>query len=162
MRRNSSDKKDIIVISEFFLLIIYQVVTSIYGFLTPLLGICFCYLVVLKTQASKQFKKDETQFYLLVLYIIFIELNKGFYLFSSLITLFLFFEFFSEWINSLFKNINFKISAYVISGYVGIYGINNLFAYILNEDFFHLGFEYIFYICSDILLSIMILGDRKI
>ncbi len=143
-----------------FFLIIYQMATSLYPLLSPLMGFMFCYLVFLVDDEIKTKDEDEVVKYLAFLYLIFIDLNKGFYLFSGVIAFLIFYYIFSEWVNTSIKCKNCVIFVFVASGYLSIFGINNLIAYILNEDFFEFGFEYGIYILFDFLLTVVYYKDR--
>ncbi len=162
MRRDSISKKNIISFKGFIFLIIYQILTSLYVYLTPLIGASFCYLVLNK-ERERNTHIDLTSYrYLVLSYLVFADLNKGFYLFSGVIFFYLFYYIFAEWLQTSFKCKNCVIIAYVASGYFGIFGINNLLAYMLNETFFSFGWEYGVYIISDIVISIVMLKDKML
>lgn len=162
MRRNSTSKKHIIPLGTILFLILYQILTSLYVYLTPLVGLFFCYLIFNKEEERKTRIDLAFPRYMVFLYLIFADLSKGFYLFSSVIFFYIFYNLFVEWLQTSFKCKNCVIVAYVVSGYLGIFGLNNLLAYILNENFFTFGWEYGLYIFSDVLLAIIVFRDKII
>ncbi len=153
-------KKSFISFKWVFFLILYQIIASLYTIFSPLIGFMFCYLIFLTDDELKTHQEDEAKKYLAFLYLIFIELNKGFYLFSGMISFFIFYYLLSEWINTSVKCKNCIIFVFVCSGYLSIFGLNNLLAYILNEDFFILGYEYVLYCIFDFFLATIYYKDR--
>lgn len=160
MRRNSTNQKSIIPIKWVLFLILYQMATSLYPYLTPLIGFTFCYLLFLSEDEEKTREEDTLKKYLAYGYLVFANLNKGFFLFSGLLTFFLFYHLLSEWISTSFKCKNCIIFAFVASGYLGIFGINNLLAYMLNQEFFTFGWEYGLYIICDFFIALIFFRDR--
>lgn len=160
MRRNSTNKNDIIPFSWAVFLIIYQMATPLYTFLSPLIGFMLCYLIFLKDEQEKTHEGDSFKTYLAFAYLVYIDLNKGFYLFSGVIFFSLFYRIFAEWLQTSFKCKNCIIITYVASGYVGVYGINNLIAYTLNESFFSFGWEYGLYIVFDSIIAMLVFRDK--
>ncbi len=153
-------KKNQISFIWIIFLVTYQMVTSLYPFLSPLIGFIFCYLIFFIDDENKTNEEDEVGKYLAFLYLVFINLNKGFYLFSGIISFMIFYYLFFEWISTSIKCKNCVIFIYVASGYVSIFGINNLIAYTLNEDFFTFGYEYGVFILFDFFLSVIYYKDR--
>ena len=162
MRRDRSDKKSINYLWLGVGLVIYQISTSLYTYLTPLLGLFFCYVILLKDDEERTKEERPLEWYLAFSYIIFIELNKGFYLFSSIIFFMLFYTIMVDWMRTAFKCKNCILIAFITSGYLGIYGMNNLLAYVMNESFFVIGWEYALYIACDSIIAAIIFRDRML
>lgn len=160
MRRNSTYKNNVIPFSWVLFLILYQFLSTIYIFLTPLIGFMICYLIFLKIDHEREIEEYSLNAYLSFAYLVFIVLNKGFYLFSGIIFLSFFHRIFVEWLQTSFRCKNCVIIAYVVAGYLGVYGTNNLIAYILNEEFFIFGWEYGLYMFLDSIIAIVVFKDR--
>ena len=160
MRRDRSHKTSLSYLWLTLGLIIYQISTSLYTFLTPLMGLFFCYVILLKDDEEKTKEDRPLESYLAFGYLIFAELNKGFYLFSTIIFFMIFYAVMVDWMRTAFKCKNCILVAFVASGYFGIYGMNNLLAYVMNESFFVIGWEYGLYILCDSLIAIIVFRDR--
>ncbi|MBS9778780.1 MAG: hypothetical protein KGV58_00555 [Campylobacteraceae bacterium] len=161
-KRINSNRSELISFRWALFLVLYQALTPIYIFLTPLIGFMSCYLFFLKSDQERAHDDFSTNMYLAFFYLIFIVLNKGFYLFSGIIFFSLFYRIFVDWIQTSFKCKNCIIVTYVVCGYVGIFGVNNLLAYILNDIFFDFGWEYILYMFLDSMIAMLIFRDRLI
>lgn len=149
MRRNSTYQDNLNFFYIVCLLFAYQILTSLYMFLSPLIGVFFCYLILLKNKELKTKEEQTKEWYFGVLYLIFTELNHGFYLFSTMLFLYIFYHLVADWVQSSIKCEVCVLSGFVIFAYVGVYATNNLLSYILNKEFFIFGWEYIAYILLD-------------
>ncbi len=155
-------KKNTLTFSWVLFLIIYQMLTPIYVLFSPLIGFMACYLFFLKSDQERAHEDNSSKTYLSFAYFIFIILNKGFYLFSGIIFFSFFYRIFVEWLQTSFKCKNCIILVYVASSYAGIYGLNNLLAYALNESFFRFGWEYGWYIFIDFVIAVLVFRDKII
>ena len=162
MRRDSTNLLTIKTLLLASFLVIYQIMTSLYLFLSPLIGLFFCYLVLLKQEEDKYMKELFYQKIFIMAYLVFAELNKGFYLFSSVLFLVVFYIVFVDWIKSSFKCRPCILTLYVAIAYVGIWATNNLFAYILNKNMYEIGFDYFIYIVTDAVLAVVLLRDKNV
>ncbi|MBE0496568.1 MAG: hypothetical protein IBX45_09180 [Campylobacterales bacterium] len=160
MRRNRADLLSLKNGALVGALVLYQIATSLYPLLSPLIGFFFCYALLLKEEEEKTMKEYFWERNAIFGYLIFTELSKGFYLFSTLIFFFLFYTLVVDWMKSAFKCRPCILVAFVASGYLGVLATNNLFAYILNEAFFMLGWEYLIYIIFDAFVAIIVFRDR--
>lgn len=160
MRRDSTYHRNVIPFGWIFFLVIYQVASSLYVYLTPLIGFFFCYLILVINEEEKTHIEQSGTKYLLIAYLVFADLNRGFYLFSGVIFFYLYYYMFAEWMKTVFKCKNCILIAFVISSYLGIYGFNNLLAYVLNESLFNLGWEYGVYIVSDCIITMIVFRDE--
>lgn len=160
MRR---DRTHIYSLKTLFLvsvLILYQFGTSLYPFFSPLLGLFFSYAIVLKEWEAKTLKVDSLQRYFILFYVVLVELNKGFYLFSTLIFFLFFYTMVVDWMKHVFKCRPCILAIFVASGYVGVYLTNNLLAYIMNMPFYSFSWEYGLYIVTDAIIAIVLFRDR--
>lgn len=162
MRRSGVNQKHVVSIWWVLFLAIYQIFTSLYIVLSPLIGYFFCYLVLLSNEEDRTHEEQTATKYLIFLYLVFTDLNKGFYLFSSLIFFFLFKHLLAEWLQTSFKCKKCILFAFVAFGYIGTYAINNLMAYMLQKDFFLFSWEYGLYIIIDSIVAFILFRDKII
>jgi hypothetical protein len=135
-------------------LALYQIFSSIYVFLSPLVGFFFVYIV-------KNFKYNNLEVYLVFLYLCFFELNQGFYLFSIALMFAIFYNFLKPRIEAVFENGLWIIVITVTSAYLGLFFINTFLAYLFNDEFFYFGIAYFFYIVIDAGLSALFLKHDR-
>ncbi|MDR1976979.1 MAG: hypothetical protein LBQ18_08335 [Campylobacteraceae bacterium] len=150
MRRNSSHHQYLKLTILALALVLYQIFSSVYVFLSPLVGFFFVYIV-------KNFKRDSLELYLALAYMAFFELNQGFYLFSIALLFALFYNFLKPRIEAVFENESWIIAITVVSAYMGLFLINSLLAYFFDGEFFYLSIVYFFYIVIDTILAILFL-----
>ncbi|MDY0237894.1 MAG: hypothetical protein RBS42_03425 [Campylobacterales bacterium] len=160
MRRDSLNLLSLKNIALVSFLILYQVATSFFPLLSPLLGLFFTYGILIKEREVKSLKSLDLEKYFAISYVIFIELSKGFFLFSTILFYIFYYSMVVEWIKSTFKCRPCIVIIFVSSGYIGVLATNNLLAYIVNRPFFHFSFEYIVYIAIDSFLAILLFKDR--
>ncbi|MDR2081626.1 MAG: hypothetical protein LBP54_07070 [Campylobacteraceae bacterium] len=154
MRRNSSYNRYLKLFVLALALLLYQIFSSVYIFLSPLAGFFFIYIV-------KNFKRDNLEVYLAFLYLCFFELNQGFYLFSTVLLFAIFYTFLKSRIEAVFENRLWIIVITVASAYLGMFFINTFLAYLFNHEFFNFGIAYFFYIIVDTILSALLLKYEK-
>jgi len=160
MRR---DRAYLFSLKTFFLigaLVLYQFSTSLYPVLSPLLGLFFCYGIILKEWEVKTLKTDSLQRYFILSYVVLVELNKGFFLFSTLIFFLFFYAMVVDWMKHVFKCQSCILAVFVTSGYIGVYFTNNLLAYIMNMPFYPISWEYGVYILTDTIIAIVLFRDK--
>lgn len=153
MRRNSLNLRGVITpLFIFFIAIIYQSLSSIYIFLTPLLGLCFYYLYINFDNYEKSFEK-----FLVVLYLLYFEIDKGFFLGSSIIFFLLLYKLILKPLNSILICQKCLIVSFVAFSYLGYYLLNVVISFIFNLELPSFGLLYFIYIFSDILLVLVLL-----
>lgn len=137
------------------LLVFYQILQSIFVYLPPLLGVFFTTFCMLCYK-----KKYNKMFIFCILYLCFIELSNGFYLFSSILSA-LFFYFF------IFTKIIYKIKMRAlvviicnICAYLFSYIINIFLFYIFGAYVLELNFIISYYVGIEILLSLIAFKDE--
>jgi hypothetical protein len=155
MRRSSTDTNYLrlffLSISFLFLLIM----GSLYTWLPSFVGLFFIYVLI-----NFEDEKDRLYLYLSFLYLIFYDINRGFYLFSYIFTFLIFYNFFLDKVRNYFSCINCILVMYVLVAYIGHYFMNVFIAYLLNETIIELSKEYIYYILIDMVLASIIFKGR--
>lgn len=155
MRRNSIDKNYLAIVYISFVLALYQVITSLYTFLPVFAGLFFCYILIALND-----EKQRVYVILAIIYLIIYDLNKGFYIFSYLLFLFIFYNLFVAKVrDSLICN-SCILVIFVVSGYIGHYLTNAFVAYILNEDLPIFSNYYLYYILIDSILAVILFRDK--
>jgi hypothetical protein len=155
MRRSSTDTNYLrlffLSISFLFLLIM----GSLYTWLPSFVGLFFIYVLI-----NFEDEKNRLYFYLSFLYLIFYDIDRGFYLFSYIFTFLIFYNFFLDKVRNYFSCINCILVMYVLVAYIGHYFMNVFIAYLLNETIIELSKEYIYYILIDMVLASIIFKGR--
>ncbi|AQW81665.1 hypothetical protein [Campylobacter pinnipediorum] len=161
MQKNNTDLQHIGNFFGILLLFAYEMLTTILVYLPPLFGIFFTYMVI--EYARKQ-QRTYIEFgfgwYLSIAFLLFAEQVHGFYIFSTIITFFIFFYFIVDWLFSTMKYRNLILIIFVTSGYIGTYLVNNAINYIQNNDFLYLDIEYIIYIVIESFVAIILFRER--
>lgn len=156
MRRSSSDKKYIKTFLFAVFIVFIQILSSVYTIIPPLFGLFFCYIVI-------NIDNEEKIFFVALsfLYLIFFDLNKGFYLFSSVVFFIVFYYFIEDKIQNFTNCGNCILTGYIATAYLGHFATNNLISYVLNLPFYHLGYEYIYYILFDCFFSYILFEVKR-
>ena len=155
MRRSSIDQNYLRLTLVCLLLALYQVLSSLYTFLPLFVGLFFSYIVI-----NFENEKSRLYIYLSFAYLTIYDLNKGFYLFSSLLFLMIFYHLFVDKIRNFFTCSNCIISIYVAVAYLGHSLLNSFLAYILNQDMPSFSQGYFYYIALDIVIAIVIFKGK--
>jgi len=151
MRRDSSYQANLKRVLLFAALLVYESITSIYTYLTPLYGFFFVYLIF-----NIEKKQKILIVTLLFLYMIFFEADKGFFLFSSIIFFAFFYLIAVENIIKLFHCKKCILTIFVVSGYIGIYLFNVFLSIIFETELPQFGIEYLIYMIIDSLIAFMV------
>ncbi len=151
MRRNSINTHNIRLFLFALALVFLQILSNSFQFFPSFVGVFFCFIII-------NIEKEEKFFYIILsfLYLSFYELNKGFFLFSYIILFIIFYYLFVEKIRSYFKCKNCIIFIFVTVAYIGHFFLNSLLAYVLNDSFPNLSWEYLYYIAFDFIISIIL------
>ena len=151
MRRDSTYQKNLNRVILFVFLIAYESLTSIYTYLTPFFGVVFCYLVF-------NLQKEQMRFSVILafLYMVFFEVDKGFYPFSFFLFFSIYYKLIIDRIEKILINDNSTVAFFVVSSYLGYYLFNFFIAYLLNHEAPSFGIEYFVYIVVDIMIAIII------
>ena len=156
MRRNSINKNYLRLALVCLGLVFYQVLSSLYTFLPLFIGVFFSYIVI-----NFQDEKSRLYIYLSLVYLTIYDLDKGFYLFSSLFLVLVFYYFFVEKIRNFIICSSCILALYVSVAYFGHFLLNSIIAHILNDELPYFSQKYIYYVILDILISIIIFKDRR-
>ena len=150
MRRNSTHQEPVKLFFFSLLIVTGQIMSSLYPWIPPFSGIFFCYVLLYFDEEGKLLSLS-----LAFLYLIFFDINRGFYIFSYVILFILFYHFARYKIRDLTRCNNCILAMYVIVGYIGHYLINCLLAYFDNMPFPYFSSHYFYYISIDSLLSFL-------
>lgn len=160
MRKNSSELRFIGYFLGIALLFAYEIATSVYRYLPPLIGVFFCYLVLEYSQKQKSYLNFGFGWYFSIIFLLFAEQTHGFYIFSSVVAFFIFFYFVVDWIFATLKYRNTLLAIFVAAGYVGVFGVSNTINYILNRPFLQFGYEYGIFIAIEFLIAVVLFRGR--
>ena len=155
MRRSSPDSQYIKGGLFSLFLVLYQIMTSVYTFLPLFIGVFFTYVII-----NYENEKKKNLIYLIFIYFSVYDLNKGFYLFSLLLTFFLFYNLFVERIRNVLICSNCILVLYVIVAYLGHYCLNLFISYILNSASPIFLVNYLYYIIVDSLVTILLFKGK--
>ena len=125
MQRSISYQKPIVSVLLFFIFIFYEILSSIYLFLPPLLAV----LLLLFVKAMQN--RDFLLLFSISLLLLVFEADKGYHAFSILIYFILLYRYV---LPTLMQNINCNVCIkffYVLFAYIGLY----LFSYLLSTIF---------------------------
>lgn len=153
MRRNSFNHSAVNPTYIYFALaMIYGSISTIFYYFTPLIGLGFYYLI-------NNFERDDRYLenLFIFIYITFVEINYGLFLFSFLI----FFLLFHRLVLVAIKE---KIICkwclpivYVTLGYIGYYLFNLFLSTVFNFEAPAIGWVYLVFIVTDIALVFLLL-----
>ena len=151
MRRNSADQKYLKLFFLSALMVLGQIMSSLYPFIPSFVGLLFCYILL-------NFHKEESllPIFFAFVYLTFYDINRGFYLFSYVILFFLFYRFAVEKIQNMTTCSNCILTTYVFVAYLGHYALNCLFAYLTNMPFPYFSNHYFYYIAFDSIFAFML------
>ncbi len=155
MRRNSIDQNYLRFTLICLGLVIIQIMSSLYTILPLFVGLFFSYAII-------NFSKEEDRMYLYLsfVYLTVYDLNKGFYLFSSLLFFMIFYYFFVDKIRNFFSCNSCIIAIYVVAAYLGHFLLNVFIAYILNQDIPYFSLGYLYYIFLDVVLATILFRGK--
>ena len=155
MRRSSTDNQYIKEILFSLFLVFNQIMTSVYTFLPLFIGVFFAYIII-----NYEDEKKKNYIYLTFIYLSIFDLNKGFYLFSSLLLFYIFYNLFVYRIRNFFTCSNCIIGIYVIVAYLGHFTLNLFISYILNSDGPIFLENYFYYIIIDTIIAIILFKGK--
>ncbi len=160
MRRNSSNLRYLGNFLGIIALFAYEVATTMYSVLPPLIGVFFTYLIFEYSKKRKRYTEFDFGWYLSIAFLIFAEQIHGFYIFSSIVAFFIFFYFMVDWLFATFKSRLLLLAVFVSAGYVGTYAVSSLMSYIQNSTMLYFGSEYLVFISVEFLISIVLFKER--
>ena len=150
MQRSIPDYRPIVSILLVIGLFFYESITSLFTYITPLSGFIFLYLI------ENIEKKDKSLINLILfIYLAYFELDRGFFLFSSVILFFLYYNLFHKELSSSAMCHNCLRITYIFIYYIGFYILNLFAALIFNHELPKFDITYIIYIISDTILVLL-------
>ena len=135
----------------FSLLIIYESLTSIYLYFSPLYGIAFYFII-----KHIYDKKYIFRLLLAFLYIFVIEIDKGFIPLSFLLFFTIYYFFIMDKIERFFNEKNYKIFFHILNAYIGYYLLNLILCYLFDLELPSFEMRYFLYIIFDFLVAVVI------
>jgi hypothetical protein len=150
MRRNSFNNQLIInpIYILFVIAMIYAIFTPLYYYLTPLIGLAFYYLI---EYFDKEYYEIDT--YLIFIYVTFVELYNGLFVFSFIIFFLIFHKYIYQYIKEIIVCNWCLPIIYITIGYIGYYLFNLFLLNLFNLDSFSMSYNYLVFIITDIVLS---------
>jgi len=136
-------------------LVVYQIMSSLYTYLPLFVGVFFAFIVI-----NFENEKSNLYIYLSFAYLTIYDLDKGFYLFSSLLSFLIFYYLFVEKIRNFFSCTNCIVAIYVVAAYLGHSLLNSFIAYVLNQDMPSFSQGYFYYIALDVVLAIVLFKGK--
>lgn len=156
LRRNSAYQTYLKLFFFAALILLGQIMSSLYPYIPSFVGLMFCYILL--------YFKDETKLLTISLafaYLTFYDSNRGFYLFSYVILFLLFYEFAIHKIKNMTTCDNCILFVYVFIAYIGHYMLNVFLAYLANKPFPYFSNQYFYYIAIDAFLAFMLFRIPK-
>ncbi len=131
----------------FSLLVVYESLTSIYLYFSPLYGVAFYFII-------RHIYDKEYIFRLLLafLYIFIIEIDKGFIPLSFLLFFAIYYYFIMDKIERFFNEKHYKIFFHILNAYIGYYLVNLILAYLFDFQLPSFDIKYFLYIITDFLI----------
>ncbi|NLY04290.1 MAG: hypothetical protein GXZ15_05595 [Campylobacter sp.] len=160
MQRSSSDLQ---ILKTFVLVIFllgYQLLSSIFNTIPPLIGFCFTYVIVLHYEKDASYKDYSLWWYMTVFYLFIAEQIHGFELFSVAIAFGIFYYFL---LDIVLANVKFRdICLMIITacGYIGTFFVSNFLTYLKDGVYLTFGFEYVMYIFIEALFALLVFKGR--
>jgi hypothetical protein len=131
-------------------LILFESINSLYVYITPLAGFIFLYIV------ENFHDKDKKWIILsLFIYLTYFELDKGFFVLSSLILFIIYYKFFHEELEATIACDNCLRITIIFIYYFSFYILNLLFALIFNYELPKVDIAYIVFLISDIVMVLL-------
>ena len=152
MQRNSFYQTYLKYILIFLLLVVYESLTSIYLYLSPLYGVAFYFII--KHIYDKEYLFRIS---LAFLYIFVIEIDKGFIPLSFLLFFAIYYYFIMDKIERFFSEKTYKIFFHILNAYIGYYLLNLTLGYLFGFELPSFEMRYFLYIVIDFLVTAVIL-----
>lgn len=150
MRRDSTYNHNIRYFFYFVFAVGYLSLSSIYPVFSPLLGVSIYYLLV-------HFRSDDGIYpnILIFAFLLLIDITKGYFLFSSLILLFIIYNFLAEDIKKIFQCEKCTVFGFIVASYLGYFGLNLFFTSLFNQNMILFDYYVYWYIFIDFILVVL-------
>jgi len=150
MQRSISNYRPVVSILLVIGLFFYESITSLFTYITPLSGLIFIYLI-----NNIQNKEKSLINIILFVYLSYFELDRGFFVFSSVILFFTYYNLFHKELSRSMICHNCLKVIYIFIYYINFYILNLFASLIFNLDLPKFDITYIIYIISDIILVLI-------
>lgn len=151
MRRNRTDQESLKLIFLALVVVFGQIMSSLYPWIPPFSGLFFCYILLYFHEEGRVLPLS-----LAFAYLIFFDINWGFFIFSYVVLFMVFYHFALAKIRDVTTCANCILATYVVVGYIGHYFLNCLFSYFSNQAFPYFSNHYFYYIAIDSLLAFLL------
>lgn len=160
MQRNSCDIRVIKSIIFFVFILFYQIISSMYATVPPLIGLFFAYAVVLNYEKNKNHVDYNHEWYQAIIYLFLAEQIHGFELFSIAIFFWLFYCIAFEYSLENIRLRNMFLVFLTVNGYLGTFLVSNLISYLKDGAYIYFEPEYATYMIIESAFAILFLKGR--
>ena len=160
MQRNSRDIYIVKSIVFFISILFYQLLSSIYATIPPLIGLFFVYAVVLNYEKERSYQDYTHEWYQVILYLFIAEQMHGFELFSAAIAFGLFYYIFFEFSLDRIRFKTLFLIYLTIMGYLSVFLVSNTLSYFKDAEYLNFGVEYLAYMVAESLLVLFFFKGR--
>lgn len=160
MQRNSSDIQVLKTFLLFAFLFFYQIFSTIYPALPPLLGLFFTYAVVLCYEKEKSYEDFNFKWYVAILYLFYAEQIHGFELFSVAIAFGIVYRFLLIPTLDLVKIRDVSLMIFTALGYTLTFLTSNFLSYLKGNEYLSFSYEYIMYIVFEMMVCVLAFKGR--
>jgi hypothetical protein len=151
MRRSSIINNNIKYTLLFLALILYLEATTIFRYLPPLFGLTYYFLVVNINKAKQRYL-----IFLAIFYLIMFEIEKGFYLFSTLAFFVIFYIYVINFFDKFVYCHKCILFIYIALSYIGYNFFIYIISYFLNEPLVVIDIKFLlYYIVVEFILGVV-------
>lgn len=144
----------------FIFLYVYQALSSVFLYLPLLLGLFFCYMILLLEQKDGAFLKLDFRWYLCLGYLFCVEITHDFFIFSLLLSFVCFYYLCVGQIRLKFKIGKFLPILFIFFAYVFVCVIDLFCAYIFGQNAKDVGVQYFSSIIIESLLAFLLFRGK--
>ena len=145
-----------------FALIIYEMLSTAFIYMPPLMGVFFTYLIISKSDAQRSLSGLAGRWYLAFGFLIFAEQLHGYEFLSCVIAFIVFYYMVHDWLIINIKSRFFMIVIFNASVYLGVLLASNLFLYVLNENLLRYSSIYLYYIAIESVISFLVFKEARL
>ncbi|WP_229239463.1 hypothetical protein [Campylobacter volucris] len=117
-------------------------------------------MIVLLKERERTLNKLDFRWYFSLFYILLIDIIHGFYIFSSWIAFFVFYNVFVDWFKSKLKLGPYLLVIFTFCAYIFIYSFDVFLAYLDNQKILKFGIEYLWFFALEALISFVIFKGK--
>lgn len=162
MQRSSSNLQALEAVFLATFTLGYQLVSSVFGSIPPLIGLFFTYAIVKHYEKDVTYKDYSLGWYIAMFYLFIAEQIHGFELFSIAISFGIFYYFFFEKLLDIVKFRDICLMIIAAYGYIATFLVSNFLSYLKDESYLVFGPEYIAYIFVESIISLLLFKGRII